>query len=72
MANDNPEKYLKDGGIHIGRMTRDEVIDDGLDPEKAWICFALKEKNNVIVSVVPGEYALGIADAIKKLVDIKL
>lgn len=72
MANDNPEKYLKEGGIHIERLTREDAEAEGLNPDVPQIMFALKEGQNVIVSIVPGDYALKIADAIKKLVDIKL
>jgi hypothetical protein len=72
MANDNPKKYLEEGGIHIERLTREDAEAEGLDPDKPQIMFALKEKQNVICSIVPGDYALKIAEAIKKLVDISL
>lgn len=72
MVNDNPEKYMKEGGLHIERLKPEDAAADGFDPKEVWILFGLKNGDNVNICVVPGAYAIQIADGIKKLVKAKV
>lgn len=72
MVNDNPEKYMKDGGLHLQRLTPEEAAADGFDPAKTWILFGLKNGDHVNVCIVEGDYALKIAAGIQKLVAAKV
>ncbi len=73
MANDNPEKYVQDGGLHIERMLPEDIAAEGLDPDKGWILFGIKEGAEVVsVAMFPTDYALKVADAIKKLATQKI
>lgn len=72
MTVDNPEKYNKDGGLHLQRMTPEEVRDEGLDPSKAWIVLGVKEADDVKVCMIPGDQAIKVAQAIIQLVNVKL
>lgn len=72
MVNDNPAKYNKDGGPHLERLTKEDAISEGLDPNEVWIMFGIKEDQDVKVAIVPGDYALKIAQGIVKLVATKL
>lgn len=63
---------MKEGGLHLERLTPEDAAADGFDPKKTWILFGLKNGDHVNVCVVPGDYAMKIADGIQKLVAAKV
>lgn len=72
MAVDNPQKYNALGGLHIERLTTEDVKAEGLDPSKDWIMLGIKEGDDVKVAIFSTEHALKIAEAIKSLAELKL